>query len=72
MHGGGWVMGGLNSENGFLRHVCKCSLTSSFSTQPADMAQICVALSSQSIIGMLLSTHIPPRQTTHWQVICGS
>lgn len=23
-HGGGWVMGGLNSENGFLRHVCKC------------------------------------------------
>lgn len=24
LHGGGWVMGGLNSENGFLRHVCKC------------------------------------------------
>lgn len=23
-HGGGWVMGGLSSENGFLRHVCKC------------------------------------------------
>jgi acetyl esterase/lipase len=23
-HGGGWVMGGLGSENGFLRHVCKC------------------------------------------------
>ncbi|KAE8552450.1 hypothetical protein EYB25_006344 [Talaromyces marneffei] len=22
-HGGGWVVGGLNSENGFLRHVCK-------------------------------------------------
>lgn len=26
LHGGGWVMGGLNSENGFLRHVCKCKL----------------------------------------------
>lgn len=24
LHGGGWVNGGLNSENGFLRHVCKC------------------------------------------------
>jgi acetyl esterase/lipase len=24
LHGGGWVMGGLNSENGFLTHVCKC------------------------------------------------
>jgi len=24
LHGGGWVIGGLNSENGFLRHVCKC------------------------------------------------
>lgn len=24
LHGGGWVMGGLGSENGFLRHVCKC------------------------------------------------
>ena len=23
-HGGGWVMGGLNSENGFLTHICKC------------------------------------------------
>jgi acetyl esterase/lipase len=23
-HGGGWVMGGLSSENGFLRHICKC------------------------------------------------
>ena len=23
-HGGGWVMGGLSSENGFLSHVCKC------------------------------------------------
>lgn len=22
-HGGGWVMGGLGSENGFLSHVCK-------------------------------------------------
>ncbi|KAH8200412.1 hypothetical protein TruAng_005441 [Truncatella angustata] len=22
-HGGGWVMGGLDSENGFLRHICK-------------------------------------------------
>ncbi|KAF3017849.1 hypothetical protein E8E14_012090 [Neopestalotiopsis sp. 37M] len=22
-HGGGWVMGGLSSENGFLSHVCK-------------------------------------------------
>ncbi|EED22613.1 conserved hypothetical protein [Talaromyces stipitatus ATCC 10500] len=22
-HGGGWVLGGLNSENGFLRHICK-------------------------------------------------
>ncbi|KAI0121189.1 alpha/beta hydrolase fold-domain-containing protein [Xylariales sp. AK1849] len=22
-HGGGWVLGGLESENGFLRHVCK-------------------------------------------------
>ncbi|KAK6074061.1 AB hydrolase superfamily protein [Seiridium cupressi] len=22
-HGGGWVVGGLDSENGFLRHVCK-------------------------------------------------
>jgi len=27
LHGGGWVMGGLNSENGFLRHVCKCEET---------------------------------------------
>ena len=26
-HGGGWVNGGLNSENGFLRHVCKCMST---------------------------------------------
>lgn len=25
-HGGGWVMGGLGSENGFLSHVCKCKL----------------------------------------------
>lgn len=24
LHGGGWVNGGLNSENGFLRHFCKC------------------------------------------------
>ncbi|KAH7025679.1 Alpha/Beta hydrolase protein [Microdochium trichocladiopsis] len=23
LHGGGWVMGGLTSENGFLRHVCR-------------------------------------------------
>jgi acetyl esterase/lipase len=23
-HGGGWVMGGLGSENGFLTHICKC------------------------------------------------
>ncbi|KAK4446632.1 Alpha/Beta hydrolase protein [Podospora aff. communis PSN243] len=23
-HGGGWVNGGLNSENAFLTHVCKC------------------------------------------------
>ncbi|KAH9897583.1 Alpha/Beta hydrolase protein [Xylariomycetidae sp. FL2044] len=23
LHGGGWVMGWLSSENGFLRHVCK-------------------------------------------------
>ncbi|KAI1850900.1 hypothetical protein JX266_003565 [Neoarthrinium moseri] len=23
LHGGGWVMGGLGSENGFLKHVCK-------------------------------------------------
>lgn len=23
-HGGGWVTGGLDSENGFLRHACKC------------------------------------------------
>ncbi|KAL6246444.1 hypothetical protein RBB50_006680 [Rhinocladiella similis] len=23
LHGGGWVNGGLNSENGFLRHFCK-------------------------------------------------
>ncbi|ETS75260.1 hypothetical protein PFICI_13744 [Pestalotiopsis fici W106-1] len=22
-HGGGWVMGGLSSENGFLSHICK-------------------------------------------------
>jgi acetyl esterase/lipase len=27
LHGGGWVNGGLNSENGFLTHVCKCRLT---------------------------------------------
>ena len=26
-HGGGWVNGGLNSENGFLTHVCKCTIT---------------------------------------------
>jgi acetyl esterase/lipase len=26
LHGGGWVNGGLNSENGFLRHICKCGL----------------------------------------------
>lgn len=26
-HGGGWVMGGLGSENGFLTHVCKCERT---------------------------------------------
>lgn len=30
-HGGGWVMGGLGSENGFLTHVCKCK--SSLPTQ---------------------------------------
>lgn len=24
LHGGGFVMGGLNSENGYLRHICKC------------------------------------------------
>lgn len=24
LHGGGWVNGGLKSENGFLSHVCKC------------------------------------------------
>ncbi|KAK0652607.1 Alpha/Beta hydrolase protein [Cercophora newfieldiana] len=24
-HGGGWVNGGLQSENAFLTHVCKCS-----------------------------------------------
>ncbi len=23
-HGGGWVVGGLGSENGFLTHICKC------------------------------------------------
>jgi acetyl esterase/lipase len=23
-HGGGFVMGGLDSENGFLTHVCRC------------------------------------------------
>jgi acetyl esterase/lipase len=26
-HGGGWVLGGLDSENGFLRHVCKCEFS---------------------------------------------
>lgn len=25
-HGGGWAMGGLDSENGFLTHLCKCEL----------------------------------------------
>lgn len=25
-HGGGFVMGGLESENGFLTHVCRCEL----------------------------------------------
>lgn len=24
LHGGGWVNGGLDSENGFLTHVCRC------------------------------------------------
>lgn len=28
LHGGGWVNGGLNSENGFLRHICKCKFSS--------------------------------------------
>lgn len=23
-HGGGWVNGGLGSDNGFLSHVCRC------------------------------------------------
>lgn len=30
LHGGGWVMGGLGSENGFLRHVCKCQLIDAY------------------------------------------
>lgn len=26
-HGGGWVNGGLGSDNGFLSHVCRCEFT---------------------------------------------
>ncbi|KAK6193218.1 hypothetical protein LQW54_012682 [Pestalotiopsis sp. IQ-011] len=45
-HGGGWVMGGLGSENGFLSHVCKSWLTPSrmmwyremYFTLPTDAA----------------------------------
>lgn len=33
-HGGGWVVGGLASENGFLTHVCKRTSTRSL-LQPA-------------------------------------
>jgi acetyl esterase/lipase len=48
LHGGGWVNGGLNSENGFLTHVCKCRLIHTLLLQLEliiDLDVDCVVLS---------------------------
>jgi acetyl esterase/lipase len=42
LHGGGWVYGGLASDNGFLRHVCKCKATTFLLTlSTVDVLLIC-------------------------------
>jgi len=48
LHGGGWVNGGLNSENGFLRHVCKrkspLSVMKSFLNHGLDVKCLVVSI----------------------------
>jgi hypothetical protein len=73
-HGGGWVMGGLGSENGFLRHVCKCTWITlgSLDTERTDLLlQMSDVLSCRSTIVMRLSMYIPLQSMIHLNLCVG-
>jgi len=61
-HGGGWALGGLDSENGFLTHLCKCEFLFLFSLEFPDpkkreangfVVQICSVWSYPSTTDLL-------------------